>query len=148
MSDRPVALLVIGVALLAVVTCGLAIVFPPSSPTPNAPIKVYAFCLAGPASTGGSPFVFLIVRNIGSSPLVGLAATVYLPSPFGVPFANISSSSPLAPNGVASVEIGSGAGVGIPLGVTYPLAFQGTYSTGAHFLEYTSFMLWCPHPTQ
>jgi len=135
MVNRPAALLVIGATLVAVVSCEMGILFPSTGPGTTTPITVLSF-QPGPPTPAG-PSVALSVVNVGSYPIAGLTATVYLPSPFEISFPKVTTASPLSADRIATTYAPLFGGGGFSCGVGYPMQILGNYSTGASFSEST-----------
>jgi hypothetical protein len=71
-----------------------------------------------------------------------LSAYVYLPNPYEIAFSNVTQASALIPGATVSVRAIL-IDASITCGATYPLEFQGTYSSGSGFDENVTAPLAC-----
>ena len=70
----------------------------PQSPAPTLPVNVVSVSLQQPCNPGG-PTINVTLQNTGTSPIVALQATLFLPGRnYTYTFSDVSPSNPLLPN--------------------------------------------------
>jgi len=142
MLDRPALLLAIGTVTMAAAMVGLGFAFPPVG-SPQSPLVVQSLGFPPQIPNPGGPRLQLTVMDVAATPIVHLAATLYLETPFDIEFPNVTQSSPLFLGQVASTAAFMIGPWPYSCGTSYTLEFVGMYSGGAEFDERSVAPLTC-----
>jgi hypothetical protein len=132
-TKKPIILLIVSLATLAVMAGCTASSTPTQSPQNQQPIEVISVLEPPQDPNPGGGIIEITLKNVGVEPVIALAAILTIRGPFNYDFAVSPSHSLLLDQSISAQQRLIGSNDGWGTGIAYSVTINGTLQSGATF---------------